>query len=117
MSELINVDFKSKKVLARQDLDNPTTHTPWKASKDPAFKEFVEGIAFAAESFTASGGDWGKMVVVMFDNPTGGEDEEICFTLWDQSKISDEEASDALIAGANKLLLVAEDQGGSDEPV
>lgn len=111
MSELINVDFKRRAVTSRQDLD-VVPHTDWKASKDPLFKEFVAGLAMAAESFKALGGDWTRAVIVMHDQPPGRE--EVCFTIWDSNIQTNEEVSDALMIACSKVDIDGEQ--GDDEP-
>lgn len=109
MSELIKVDFKSRKVTGRQDLD-VVPHSEWKASKDPLFKEFVAGLAMAAESFKAIGGDWTKAIIVMCDEQAG--DTGACFTIWDSNIQSNEQVSDALMMACSKVEV----EGGEDEP-
>lgn len=111
MSELINVDFKARDVTSRQDLD-VITHTEWKASKDPLFKEFVAGLALAAESFHAIGGDWTKAIIVMSDE--NARDGGACFTLWDSNIQTNEEVSDALMMACSKVDIDGEQ--GDDEP-
>uniref|UniRef100_A0AAU6W149 Uncharacterized protein n=1 Tax=Pseudomonas phage Nican01 TaxID=3138540 RepID=A0AAU6W149_9CAUD len=111
MSELIKVDFKARKVTGRQDLD-VVPHTDWKAAKDPLFKEFVNGLAMAAESFKAMGGDWTRAVIVMHDpNPPGRD--EICFTIWDSNIQTNEEVSDSLMIACSKVDIDGEP---GDEP-
>lgn len=110
MSELINVDFKRRVVSSRQDLE-VIPHTPWKASKDPVFKEFVAGLAMAAESFKALGGDWTRAIIVMHDHPPG--DDEVCFTIWDSNIQSNGDVSDALMIACSKVDIDGEN---NDEP-
>lgn len=110
MSELINVDFKHRTVTSRQDLD-VIPHTEWKALKDPLFKEFCAGLASAAESFHALGGDWSKAIVVMSDEAAGNGGA--CFTIWDSNIQTNEEVSDALMMACSKVEI---DQEPDDEP-
>ncbi|UIS24569.1 hypothetical protein S21ZY_007 [Pseudomonas phage ZY21] len=110
MSELIKVDFKTRKVTGRQDLD-VIPHSEWKAAKDPLFKEFVNGLAFAAETFAARGGDWTKAIVVMCDESAGASGE--CFTIWDSNIQNNEQVSDALMIACSKVDIDGEP---GDEP-
>lgn len=117
MSELIKVDFKSKQVVSRQDLD-VIPHTKWEATKDAEFKEWVAGIAMIAETAHSLGGDWKQMVVVVHGEPEGKE--QFCITMYDGSLISDEKVMKVL--GNAQLRVQANTigesaQGGEDDPV
>lgn len=103
MSELIRVDFKARTVTSRQDLDKPVEPLPeWSAAKDPSFKSYVEGMAHIAEAAYKSGGDWRRMIIILQPDST---DDDTCFTIWDQSVMTDEQVSDCLMLSANKVDL------------
>jgi hypothetical protein len=110
MSELIKVNFKSRQVVGRQDLD-VVPATEWKAAKDPIFKDYVAGLALAAEAFHAMGGDWSKAIIVMCDQAAGPNGA--CFTIWDSNIQTNQEVSDALMLACSKVDV---DSGGEDEP-
>lgn len=112
MTELIHVDFKAKTVTGRRDI-TPVPVGEWKAAKDPIFKEFVTGLAFAAESFHAIGGDWTKLIIVMADD--NALEGPACFTLWDSNIQTNEQVSDALMTACSKVSIDSE--GDEDEPV
>lgn len=102
MSELISVDFKSRTVTARVDLDKPAEPVPeWSAAKDPDFKVFVEAVAAVAEMVHKEGGDWRRMIFVMQNRYE--DKEETCYTLYDRNTITNAEASDALMLAASKI--------------
>lgn len=100
MSELISVDFKAGVVTQRVDLDKPVVIPEWSAAKDPNFKAFVEGIAYAAEEMHKTGGSWRRMVVVVHDEAKG---DDTCYTLWDQSVIDDKEVMRILDLSKNRV--------------
>ncbi|ATW57942.1 hypothetical protein CNR34_00009 [Pseudomonas phage nickie] len=110
MTELIHVDFKARQVTGRRDI-TPVPVGEWKAAKDPIFKDYVAGLAMAAEAFHAMGGDWTRAVIVMSD-PSAGEDGAT-FTIWDSNIQTNEEVSDALMIACSKVDIDGE---SGDEP-
>lgn len=105
MSELIQVDFKQGIITARRDLDEPVP--AWVARKDPAFKDWVAGIAMLAEAAHAYGGDWRKMCVIMGDKPAGAE--PFCMTMWDNLAVPRDEVIDNLHLAIEKIINEPDD--------
>lgn len=111
-AELIQVDFKERKVKSRRQLpEKGAAVGQWKALKDPNFKEFVKGIAVTAEAVHQYGGDWRRVVVVMCDQMPG--QEEFCATIWDDGTIKGDDVMDILSASLVKVsnALMAEEDG------
>lgn len=105
MSELIRVDFKQGVITDRRDLDKPAA--VWVARKDPAFKDWVAGIAMLAEAAHAYGGDWRKMCVVMGDKPEGAE--PFCMTMWDNAAAPRDEVVNNLHLAIDKIINEPDD--------
>lgn len=105
MSELISVDFKAGLVTKRVDLDKPEVIPDWSAAKDPDFKAFVEGIAYAVEAMHKAGGTWRRMIVVVQDDQI---EEKACYTLWDQSVLDDKEVMRILETSKDRVSASVE---------
>lgn len=107
MSELIKVDFKSRAVVERVDLEKPEPPKPeWSAAKDPGFKTYVEAMVHIAEASHKAGHNWRRMIIVL--QPDKGDDET-CYTIWDSSTMNNEQASDCLMLAANKVDSLIEE--------
>lgn len=116
MSELIKVDFKSKEVISRQNLD-VIPDTKWEATKDPDFKDWVSGIAMMAESCHALGGNWQQMVVIVHGKPEG--ENAFCMSMYDGTLITDQQVIDVLDLAKTRVFAqnIGESaEGNEDEP-
>lgn len=100
-AELINIDFKQKRIISRGPTE-PPPKAKWEAKKDPEFKEWMGNLAYVAEMMVNElDGDWRNLVAVFFDGHAGENGQ--CLTIWDNTRQTDDQAMVALSVSLLRL--------------